>query len=211
MLGNGDGTFGALIPLPTFASRGIVAMGVADLNGDGKLDIAVGIDVYTGPYTSDTYDLAILVGDGKGHFTKSAEWPVSSLPKQIVPAKMHAGTAIDLVVRYYVSSGFSILLNDGHGNFPANPNVDYQGPGNLDIAVGDINGDGINDVVGIGYDQVTVMLGKGDGTVELSGPQYNAVIGRTALSDINHDGALDVLVASPLGVSRFMNANIPAK
>ena len=31
-----------------------------------------------------------------------------------------------------------------------------------------------------------------------------------AQADINHDGALDIVTASPLGVSRFINAAIPA-
>jgi len=212
MLGNGNGTFGALMPYPAFPFRGVNTVAVADLNGDGKLDIAAGIDIFTGPNTADNYEMAILLGDGKGHFTKSSEWPVYYFPAQIVAAKMRPGGPVDLVVRNF--GGFTIFPNDGHGNFPHNPYSDYN-PGSFEIVVGDFNGDGINDVASNGHDQLSVLLGKGDGTLE-GGPygpyvhSFNAMVGPIAAGNINQDGALDIVTASPLGVSRFINAAIPA-
>jgi hypothetical protein len=57
--------------------------------------------------------------------------------------------------------------------------------------------------------------GRQMGTLEggPTGPyvhSYIALTGPIAAGDINHDGALDVVTASPLGVSRFINGAIPA-
>jgi hypothetical protein len=211
LLGNGDGTFGVLIAFPSFPLHGIFSVGVADLNGDGKLDIAAGIDESTGPYTNDVYSIAILLGDGTGHFTKSDQWSIAGLPFRIVPAKMQStGKLPDLVV---VASGLTIFSNDGHGNFPHTFFPPYSFGG--DLVVADFNGDGLNDVAAVNGDLLIVVAGKGDGTLDAPPfPPYPhsflALRGPIAAADLNHDGALDIVTGSPLGVSRYINAAIPA-
>jgi hypothetical protein len=87
-----------------------------------------------------------------------------------------------------------VLLNNGDGTFASPTQVsDSTGP----VAIGDMNGDGIPDLV----TAAGIMLGVGDGSF---GPPNAAVIGGAvsfALADLNGDGKLDVVAAVPRGVA----------
>src|SRR2546427_802049 len=61
LLGNGDGTFQPPAQFP--AGSGPNAVAVADLNGDGKLDLAV---ADYGPSTQRAPTIAVLLGNGDG-------------------------------------------------------------------------------------------------------------------------------------------------
>src|SRR4029077_9369839 len=64
------------------------------------------------------------------------------------------------------------------------------------VAVGDFNGDGKLDVA-VADSNVTVLLGKGDGTFQspVSYHTNNAI--SVAVADLNGDGKLDIVAGSP--------------
>src|SRR5207245_2117428 len=73
------------------------------------------------------------------------------------------------------------------------------------IEVGDVNGDGVLDVVTAGQGivgsppgRISVLLGKGDGTFAAEIPQLPFVNGwaSLALADLNGDGKLDLAVTA---------------
>src|SRR5260221_4243586 len=71
--------------------------------------------------------------------------------------------------------------------------------GSNDFAAGDFNHDGLLDVVTVNAstNQVSILLGNGDGTFHPGGVQTvpgASGLGRLVIRDFNHDGNLDVAV-----------------
>ena len=131
LLGNGDGSFQAPIntPLPSVTPGGnslaqaAFAVTVGDLNGDGKLDLAVtGRSTYSvysgsGPYGKyynaiDSGNVYVLVGHGDGTFTNSQTVQLSSVnPYYITTGNFNGDTFPDLAVGFSDSNNLSVLLN----------------------------------------------------------------------------------------------------
>jgi hypothetical protein len=100
--------------------------------------------------------------------------------------------AVECLEERTLPSLFGPATNYGTGSSP------------IGVAVGDINGDGIPDIVtaNIDSDSVSVLLGKGDGTF-LAKKDY-AVGSKpipVLLGDLNKDGRLDIVTANDFGAS----------
>ncbi len=174
MLGNGDGTFGPPVPIQPRTGSGLT---VADLNGDGNLDV-VGTD-------PDADNLYYNLGNGDGTFQPVQEQGTSTVGRApVAVAVTDFGSALpdgslgppdgqpDLIVAdagtlapAYTGPPEVILLPaqvDNHGQFAgfgnAIPLAMPKAP--LDVQVGDLNGDGVPDVVVVDADGVEVIFGK---------------------------------------------------
>lgn len=110
-LGNGDGTFGppGCTPLDGDCSSEYVAgndpvsVAVADLDGDGKADLAVA------DQGSDS--VSVLPGNGDGTFQVPIRHSVGSFPVSVVIHDLNGDGRRDLAVANYFSSSVSVLLN----------------------------------------------------------------------------------------------------
>jgi VCBS repeat protein len=154
--GNGDGTFQApsSIPIPFFSGFdpvnvvGVSSIAAADFNGDGRLDLAVGVSaVTTNPVTGGSpfavYDVEVLLNRGDGTFT-AVETPLNSVsePQPLIVADFDADGHLDLI-----ASDSTVLLGNGDGTFRTIPSSNglfgaFQASG----LVGDFNGDGRLDI-----------------------------------------------------------------
>ena len=109
-------------------------------------------------------------------------------------ADLNGDARLDIVTLSAVSSTLSVLLNRGDGSFgEAAQNLPVLFGGQ--IAGGDVNGDGFDDVIGLSPRVLHVLLSKGDGsfqsdrTISLTyAPVY------LHLADVNSDGRLDAVV-----------------
>src|SRR5260370_2965783 len=84
-------------------------------------------------------------------------------------------------------------------SFIARRDFDTAGVSPVSVAVGDVNGDGVQDLViaNFGSNNVSVLLGNGDGTFQgarnfAAGASPNSV----AVGDFNGDGVQDLAVAN---------------
>ena len=215
LLGNGDGTFQPPIAYNIeYGQFGLQLTGVAvaDVNGDGRPDIAIS-GSQPGNYADGA--VAVLLGNGDGTFQPAVFNDSGGVGTDgVAIADMNGDGKPDLLVaNLCVPSDCNpgdlvmvgILLGNGDGTFqPAVNYISGEGyscgePNSGGLSVADLNGDGKLDVVVVnaGCGSIAVMLGNGDGTLR-SGTSYNPGGSPccVAIADANRDGKPDLLVVN---------------
>lgn len=198
LFGNGDGTFQTPGTKFEVGHMPYQRLRAADLNGDGNADIV------TSNFESSS--VSVLFGDGHGNFTRK-DFPAPTDPFGLAIADVNADGHLDIAIAHYSGQGtdpsknaLSVLLGDGKGNFSLAKGSPFRTgnyPGTL--AAGDLNGDGIADIVLPNYEDgtLTIYLCARNG---ITAAGYSPLrVGRTphgvAVADLNHDGKGDIVVA----------------
>jgi len=175
---------------------------VADINGDGKLDVVgstcIGGYVY------------VALGNGDGTFQApiyTATLPTSNYGMTV--ADFNADGKMDIAILNQ-ENNLAILLGNGDGTFQPAKNY-LTGVEPNSITTGDFNGDGKLDII-LSADtnnEIDVLLGNGDGTFQpyLSSPTGGANTYGVAVGDFNGDGKLDVATGSGAGEVMIMLGN----
>ena len=176
-------------------------LAAGDLNGDGRLDLAVG----------STQDRAVWLAfgtPGGGLAIQRAEYPVDGGPSAIAVGDLNGDGSVDLVVAKSLGHAVGVLLNDGHGHFA--PHIDYPTAASpVSVVLTDLNGDGRLDVTTADADRkaVSVLLNRGHGTLGRR-DDYGTAIGPVAVAagDLDGDGRPDLVTANTSGsVSVLLN------
>lgn len=164
LLGNGDGTFryGSAVAVPNGLRP--LALAVADLNHDGRVDLIVG----EGGDSSDPgggllspSEVDVLLGNSDGTFAEPTTYSLddNDPPRVITVADVNGDGFPDFVTGTIATSDFHdifhpfgdtgggvhILYGKGDGTFSA-ANTLAGSAATLGLVVGDFNGDGIPDV-----------------------------------------------------------------
>ena len=174
---------------------------VADLNKDGKLDIVT--------TNLDGNSTTILLGDGKGNFhePEGSPFPCGDSPFGVAIGDINGDGNPDLAIinspsitsdnkgRY----GLTVLLGDGKGKFTTMPGSPFTtGISPSRVAIGDLNNDGIADIVVTNYksNSITIFMMKKNGVLS----SYTVPVGSkpdgVAITDLNGDGKGDIAVAN---------------
>ena len=159
----GDGKGGFRLPGTFFAvgKHPYQRLRVADLNGDGKSDII------TTNLEGD--DVTILLADGRGTFRQppGSPFPCGDSPFNLAVGDVNGDGKPDLAIVNSPGStsdrrgrdGLTILLGDGAGGFrmlAGSPFATGRIPNR--VAIGDVDGDGVNDVAVSSPDDNNVTL-----------------------------------------------------
>jgi flagellin-like hook-associated protein FlgL len=164
---------------------------LADLNGDGKLDMITSNN-------SPASGIAVRLGNGDGTF--GAITTTVLIEGAVVKAGDFNGDGkVDIVAVRSGSNPSYVLYGNGDGSFQS-PTTVLSGNSDLystnTVEIGDLNGDGVDDVAFGTNTGVTMLLGS------RSGPMTSQLITtglRTytvSLGDINGDGRLDLVTGS---------------
>jgi subtilisin family serine protease len=198
LLGNGNGTFAPEV-LYYFPGP-VLCVAVADINGDGKLDVIAGLagNEFTGP-------VATKLGDGSGRFATFHVSPTDNLlgsfvTTSIVAKDLNGDSLPDLVLvdQSLLENGVHSYLNRGDGTFKYAQFIAGSG-GSTTVAVGDVDEDGCLDAATTGGSSLLLVFkGNCDGSFQTL-PNTFPIAGAgeapvsIALSDMNGDGHLDVV------------------
>ncbi len=212
--GDGDGTFTAGTPLDLgMESQALV---VANVDGDPWPDLVATV------YPDGAGDVAVAYGTGTGGFTLAPESPVNiglhanfvATHRWLSAADLDGDGVVDLALTVYPAAemvlAFGGIDDTGGWDGTFEPVVYPIGNGGAS-RLGDVNNDGLVDVVRLGstsnfqqLDDVTVILGVGaiglhSGRPAI-GPSYSVFAGATDLlvADLNGDAALDLLTVNSL-------------
>jgi FG-GAP-like repeat len=170
------------------------SVAVADLNRDGKPDLAV--------TNMGSNTVSVLLGKGDGTFGAPTDFAVGDTPVHVAVADLNRDGKLDLAVANCTSAcesgpgDVSVLLGNGDGTFA--PKTDLATADHPDaVAVADFNRDGKPDLaVAAQSRKLSVLLGNGDGTFGTktdlnAGPNPSFV----AVGDLNRDGKPDLALA----------------
>ena len=203
-------SFAVKIDFPVGANPSSVALG--DLNGDGKLDLAVANNV-----TNDVTVYRNAGTPGFINFTYIADVPVEAEPWGLAIRDMDADGKADLIttslgtnkVSVYRYTGNIATFSFGPGQHFATSLAPYL------LAVGDLNDDGRPDLVVPNYfsASVSVLLNQSTpGSLSFQTNSYATASSPTqvALGDIDDDGFTDIVVANrgSSSISALLNSGI---
>lgn len=193
LVGNRDGTFQQPVeyPIPSVTPASVA---IGDLNHDGKLDLAV---ISSAPYPSKG-QIWTLFGKGDGTFGPAQAAFAGGLPQSygfsVALADLNGDGKLDLVFTDGML-GFAL----GHGDGIFSPAVEIPISAGS-IAIGDLDDDGIPDIVSNSGASVTVLFGDGKGSFPKRSDylaDINALThGQVFLSDFDGDGKIDIILGS---------------
>jgi len=192
LFGRGDGRFqdGPQLRAGEVPRAG----GIADLDGDGHLDV-VAVNL-------NEPEVSVFYGDGRGSFSAEQRVSVGRRAYGLLVTDVDGDGYADFVTAnpYGPEEGSISVVHGLGGRVFGSSSVIRTIPGPLALAIGDVNGNGSPDLVVVnGVGAAEVLLGKGDGrffpgqVVETpsSGSSTHGVV----LGHFDGDDALDLAVS----------------
>ena len=212
LLGNGDGTFQSfrLVPSLSSSSPGDELLALADVNGDGKLDIVKAAQ--TGASI-----INVALGNGDGTFQQAAGFQIPSIlnTQSTVVGDFNGDGNLDVAFASQGSDVVTIRFGNGDGTFKGH--IEYSVPSVSNnvhfMLAADFNGDGGLDmaVPDFGNAEVSVFLNR---AVAAFGPREltfaNQAIGTTSPEQrvtLTNAGAAPLAITSIATSGDFAETN----
>lgn len=169
-----------------------------DLNGDGVLDLA-------GPGANGA---AVMLGNADGTFRARVNYPTGGQSQDLAAGDFNSDGKQDLAVTIN-SALISLSLLTGNGDGTFNPPVNFPNTTGFDapvIVATDVNNDTRLDLLiahtlacftapCVASDDLTIMLGNGDGTFQSSQMDVGIGMSEIAVGDFNRDGFKDLAMS----------------
>jgi cysteine-rich repeat protein len=179
---------------PAFATGGTGTRGVAlaDVNGDGYLDVAA--------INPASNTVGILLGNGAGGFVLQATYATGTGPTAVAAGDFDGDGHADLAIVNATANTVSILRGTATGTFTAGATVAIPA-GATSLAVADFDQDGVLDLAVAATTTIRVFHGNGSGGfAALASITITGVPASIAAGDFDRDGRADLAVTTPAAV-----------
>ena len=202
LFGGNQGLFKPATAFVKVGKRPYQRLRAADLNADGIDDIVT--------TNTEGNNVTVLLSDGKQNFREvtGSPFPCGDNPFGIAIGDINADGKPDLAIINSPGSmgegkgknGLTILLNDGTGKFTTMKGCPYKA-GNIPnrIAIGDVNGDGVNDIVTSDTDSNNIylfLMNKNEAVQSESVITVGNNPKGIAIADLDANGKDDIVVSN---------------
>jgi hypothetical protein len=181
-------------PVQYLANAHPLTMQVADVNGDGRMDILV--------VNEGCGCVQVFLGNGDGTFQPPLN-SVLGAGINLAIADFNGDGRMDLALGvtfdvFEEKGGVVVALGNGDGTFHAVSSIIETGLFPFGIAAADFNGDKNTDVAVTSsqHGNVDILLGDGQGGLVNSGSFHVGPSNQLTAADINGDGRMDLAIAS---------------
>ncbi|RMF41362.1 MAG: hypothetical protein D6753_09745, partial [Planctomycetota bacterium] len=172
---------------------------IADIDGDGDLDIVAALDTVkvlindgTGVFSLTHYEMVDFPGHLSDHYPPNADSAIGAMF-----GDYNRDGVVDLA---YMSrgddfNGVGIRLGTRPGEFGASRGIAGVSNSETDVLPADFNGDGVIDLLSVRAS--SIMLGRGDGTYDEPFPAFSVrrPSGNGSIADFNLDGLPDFVAS----------------
>lgn len=186
--------------LPLFSMPGLTSLAIADVNRDGYRDaIATG-------WSSDV--LVVFPGHPDLYFDAPELIELGGGPRDLVLGDLDADGELDAAIALYNKDAVALLKGDGRGHFDLVDRFSAHGPTPNVLRIGDINNDGLIDLVvahADGDDTVAVFYNEGGFAfsvaqeIRLGEDKFQREYDPSDIvcEDLTGDGKTDIALACP--------------
>lgn len=179
---------------------------LSDIDGDGDQDIIIStFDYFDGP------DKGFAITNmSPGIFSDPVAFDIGDSTFLLRAFDVNGDNRPDLISLLNDVNGCDILiqLNDGQGAFATSSVVETDDLRLTDFDLADVNGDGLIDLVAVGYANDDVAVFINDGTAVFSPPLFYSVgarPNRLVASDVDLDGDVDLVTSTDRGIAVLFN------
>jgi len=169
---------------------------LADVNGDGKLDLITSL------YNTDSVTVQLGNGDGTFQTATTIHITTGFGPAEVHAVSLRGNGTLDLIVGSFNLNQIAVLLGNGNGTFGAATLYTVGTAANTptSLTTGDFNHDGKLDVAAADYgdNKVSILTGNGTGALTPFGSPISVGYEPEAIraGDFNGDGYSDLAVAN---------------